>query len=102
MKWISFGVGVAAVLFGISTVLMERTPLFAEVPYNSPWATLTVVVIGAVGCLLMLTGWRRAPWFLLAAAVLGAVPNFIMWEGAGTFFLASALLGFTWNQRRTA
>lgn len=59
------------------------------------WVTMGFSAAGVVSGILLLLRWRFAPWLLLAVAVLGAIPDSILWEGAGSCFLVSALIGFT-------
>lgn len=73
--------------------------LSSNIHYGSPGWTIGLSIAGALCGVLVLVKFRFAPWLLLAVAIAGVFPDEILWEGAGSFFLVSALIGF--SLRRT-
>lgn len=81
-------------LVGMAIGVMTGTYQISEHNFYV-WVTMGFSAAGAIGGILLLLRWRYAPWLLIAVAVLGAIPDSILWEGAGSCFLVSALIGFT-------
>ena len=95
MKWMGLAIGLAGTIVGAITAHLELGNFFHGFQTGSPYWTITVVTIGGLASLLLLWKTKWAAWVLLCVAISGAFGNFIMWEGPGTFYLASALIGFT-------
>lgn len=101
MKWIGFGITIGGIITGLLTAFLEQHAFFSGTHYGSYEYTVVITALGAAGALLLLFRSRLAPWVLLGTAVAGIVTNFVLWEGAGTFFFAAALIGFQ-NARRAS
>ena len=95
MKWMALAVGLAGTIVGAITAHLESGNFFHGVNAGSPDWTITMVSIGALAAILSVWKAKWAGWVLLAISVGGVFGNFIMWEGPGTFYLASALICFT-------
>lgn len=95
VKWMGLGVGVAGTIIGAITVHLELGNFFHGVHAGSPHWTIAVITIGFLASVLLLWKPRIAALVLLAVAIFGVFGNYVMWEGPGTFYLASALIGFT-------
>lgn len=90
MKIVAFVVAVLGAIVGVMVGLFEAT---GHAPVL--WSTYGLSAAGALGGLAVLLGWRFSGWWLLAVAVIGVIPDSILWEGPGSFFLASALMSFS-------
>lgn len=90
MRWVAFAIAVMGAGIGVLTGTFQISEHNVYV-----WVTMGFSAAGVLGGALLLLRWRFAPWWLLAVAVLGAIPDSILWEGAGSCFLVSALIGFT-------
>lgn len=69
--------------------------LSSNIHFGSPTWTVVLSIAGALCGVLVLLKFRYAPWLLLAIAIAGIFPDAILWEGAGSFFLVSSLIGFS-------
>lgn len=81
-------------LFGCLIGVMTGMFQVSEPNHLYVWLTMGLSGAGALGGLLLFLRWRFSPWWLLAVAVIGTVPDSILWEGAGSCFLVGALIGF--------
>lgn len=84
---------IVAVLGGIVGALTGVFQLEAHSSYA--WITMAMSLLGALGGVLVLMRWRFSTWWLLFVALAGAFPDSILWEGAGSFFLVSALMSLS-------
>lgn len=89
MKTAACIIAIVGMAIGVLTATIQNpSPLFELF-------TVLLSVLGAVGGVLTFFTPRVAIWLLFIVAVVGTVPDTLMWEGAGSFFLVSALLGLT-------
>jgi hypothetical protein len=79
---------VGAVIGILTATVQGHTPHYELV-------TIVLSIIGGLAGILLLVRPRIAMWTLLIVAVLGVIPDAILWEGAGSFFLVSGLLGIS-------
>lgn len=95
-------IGVLGAVMGFSTAIFERSGLHSSLgdslggflKAGGMEVTAVVSAIGLVGAILM---WRRpglGAVLCFAAAVLGVLGAYILWEAAGSFFFIAALLGY--------
>lgn len=101
MRWIGLAIGIAGTIIGGITVHLETGNFFHGVHVGSPVWTTIAISLGCLASILLVWKPKFAAWALLVIAITGVFGNYMMWEGPGTFYLASALIGFT-NQRRQA
>ncbi len=90
MRWVAFVITLVGAGLGVISWTFQVSEHTVHV-----WFTLGFSAVGVVAGVLLLLRWRFAPWLLLATAILGTIPDGILWEGAGSCFLVSALIGFT-------
>lgn len=95
VKWMGFGIGVAGTIIGAITAHLELGNFFHGVQVGSPYWTIAAITVGFLASLLLLWKPKVAAGILLAVAIFGAIGNYTMWEGPGTFYLASALIAYT-------
>lgn len=95
MKWIGFVIGLAGTIVGGIIAYLETGNFFQGIQAGSPYWTVAVIAVGFLASLLLLWKTRLAAWMLLVTAVMGVFGNYVLWEGPGSFFLVSALIGLT-------
>ncbi|QSO51875.1 hypothetical protein JZ785_24415 [Alicyclobacillus curvatus] len=100
VKWIGFAIGLAGTIVGGITAYLETGNFFQGIAAGSPYWTIAVITVGCLASLLLLWKTRLAAWILLCVAVLGVFGNYVMWEGPGSFFLVSALIGLTHSKAK--
>ncbi|MEB3102020.1 hypothetical protein [Ferviditalea candida] len=98
MKIAAFMIGLLGCAIGIYTAQIEQTGEVAGIP----WMTYGLSFIGAAGALWIPVKPRWGAWICLLSAALGVISALMLWEGAGSFFLVSAILGFAGGPRRAA
>jgi hypothetical protein len=99
VKWLGCLIGIMGTAIGAITVYLETGDFFHGLHIASPIWTTIAISIGFVASLLLLWQPRMARWLLLLVAIAGVYGNYTMWEGPGTFYLASALIAFTSLQK---
>jgi len=100
MNTIALVIGVLGSAVGGTTIYLEKAGFYGSAVYGHPWLTLVVTAVGLLGAILTFLGQRLGPWLCLAVAAAGTFAAFELWEAAGSFFLVTALIGFTHRQQR--
>lgn len=98
MRYASLAVAVFGAIIGGMSAYEQHLQFGQHIHFGVWWLTVLWSIVGLIGGILVLFRWKYAPWMLLLTTIGGVYPNFIIWEGAGSFFFVSALMGFSANR----
>lgn len=100
MRQAALIISIIGAALGLTSAYYEENGFYGAHVYGYPWITLIVSSLGLCGGILIFMKTKIGTWLCVFVAVSGIFTAFELWEGAGSFFLMSGLLGFLWRQQQ--